>query len=399
MSITRNSFRRPAALFAAAAVLVGAAVPAFLATTVKAADLASRSIQLSDSAPSGGSITSGVGSGTAVKYTVKFTTSAAMQSFLIDFCSNTPLIGDATCTAPTGMSVSSATLTALAGWTGTFPNARQIRMTNTGSQAAGSFTFEFNNITNPSATGSLYARILTYADAGWSTYNTGGGDYGPTHIGTTVDTGGVAIAITAPIKVTARVMETMSLCTSKDDLTSLACAGATDPAITLGTADQQNVLKDDLVYTNSIYSQVSTNAANGYAIYLRAHNTCGGGLSKDGGTTCGIPAINAGGATAILMSPGTAAFGVDIESGTAVSGGTGSNTAVSRWNPSTADNYIMDGTTASDNVTYTYGSKVIESIAQANSVKNEYKFAATASPTTPAGIYTQSFSLIAVGTF
>lgn len=392
MSITRNSFRRPAALFAAAAVLVGAAIPAFLATTVDAADLASRSIQMSDSAPSGGDITSGVGSGTAVKYTVKFTTSAAMQSFLIDFCSNTPLIGDATCTAPTSFTVSSASLTAAAGWTASFPAATQIRMTNSSSQAAGSFTFEFNDITNPSVAGSLYARITTYAADNWTGYT----NYA--NVGTTVDTGGVAMAITAPIKVTARVMETMSLCTSRADLTALACSGADDPAITLGTADTQNVLKDDLVYTNNIYSQVSTNASNGYAIYLRAHNTCGGGLSKDGGTTCGIPAVNAGAATGIAITPGTAAFGVDIDNGTAVSGGTGTNTAVSRWNPATGS-YIMDGTTASDNVTYTYGSKVIESTGQANSVKNTYVFGATASPTTPAGIYTQSFSLIAVGTF
>lgn len=392
MSITRNSFRRSAALFAAVAVLVGVAIPAFLATTVDAADLSSRSIQLSDSAPSGGSITSGVGSGTAVKYTVRFTTSAAMQSFLIDFCSNTPLIGDSTCSAPTSFTVTSASLTAIAGWTATFPSSTQLRMKHSSSQPAGSFTFEFNDITNPSVAGSLYARITTYTSDSWTGYTS------YANVGTVVDSGGVAMAITAPIKVTARVMETMSLCTSKADLTSLACAGANDPAITLGTADTQNVLKDDQVYTNNIYSQVSTNASNGYAIYLRAHNACGGGLSKDGGTTCGIPAVNSGAATGIAITAGTAAFGVDIADGSAVSGGTGSNTVVARWNP-TAGSYIMDGATSNDNVTYTYGSRVIQSSGQANSVKNTYVFGATASPTTPAGIYTQSFSLIAVGTF
>jgi hypothetical protein len=59
----------------------------------------------------------------------------------------------------------------------------------------------------------------------------------------------------------------------------------------------------------------------------------------------------------------------------------------------------MDNTTASDNVTYTYGSKIAESTGQANGVMNTITFAATASPTTPAGIYTQNFSLVGVGTF
>ncbi len=73
MSITRNSFTRPAALFAAAALLVGAAMPALLQTnTVYAAQVTPRSIQMSDSGPSGTAFT-GVGSGDAVKYTVDFT--------------------------------------------------------------------------------------------------------------------------------------------------------------------------------------------------------------------------------------------------------------------------------------------------------------------------------------
>jgi hypothetical protein len=63
----------------------------------------------------------------------------------------------------------------------------------------------------------------------------------------------------------------------------------------------------------------------------------------------------------------------------------------------------MDTTTANDNVISTYGSKIAETSGanpkQANSVNNTITFAAVASPTTPAGIYSQNFSLIGVGTF
>ena len=321
MKIQTRLVQRPLVALSALAILIGAAAPMVQTTLVSAADqVTDRSMQMSDSAPSGGSITSGVGSGTAVKYILKFTTASAVQSIVIDFCGDTPLIGDTACTAP--------------------------------------------------------------------------GNY--------VEYGGIALSTTRPITITAKVMETLSFCTSAANLTALGCAGATPPAISIGTGVNNDVIDYTAIYKRSAYSQVSTNASNGYAVYMRAHNTCGGGLSKDNGTTCGIPAINAGAASASLMAAGTAGFGVDVADGSAVVGGTGSNTAggtATRWNPGTADNYIMDEVTATDNVKYTYGSKIIESAGQANSVTNAYEFAATASPVTPAGIYTQAFSLIAVGVF
>ncbi len=405
MSITRNSFKRPAALFAAAAILAGAALPMLSLGKASAEQLINRSIQMSDSGPSGGTITSGVGSGTAVTYRVSFTTTGDMQSFIVDFCAETPLIGD-TCTAPTGFSAGGATLTAAAGntgWTIT-PGASHLLFANSASQTAGTVTVEFNGVTNPSTVGSFYARIYTYASAtpNWTAASPA------TAVGTVVDDGGIALSTTRPIKITAKVMETMTFCTSADDFTTTnSCPTATVPDISLG--DVNGVVTSDTVWDETAYSLISTNASNGYAIYMRAHNVCGGGLSRDNGTTCGIPAINSGAATASLMEPGdttgVAAFGVDIENGTAVSGGIGANTAVARWNPSTANNYIMDEITGDDNVrtSVVYGSKVAETTGgdpkQANSVKNSYKFAATSAPTTPAGIYTQHFTLIAVGTF
>ncbi len=406
MSITRNSLKRPAALFAAAALLVGAAAPlALKSPSAEAAQvsLTSRSIQMSDSAPSA----------TAVKYKLKMQTTQAMQSFVVDFCGNSPLIG-LTCTAPTGFATGSATLTANGTWS-IVATASQWKFTNTASQAAGSFTLEVNGITNPSTTGTFYARVLTYSNAGYGTYVSASspGNYN--------DYGGIALSTTTPISITAKVQETMTLCTSGGTaatmptptagFTGLNCAGFTAPAITLGGGTNYDVIDSSSIYRRSAWSQISTNATNGYAIYMRANNLCGGGLTKAPATdaTCGIPAVNGGASSALAIIAGTAAFGVDVENGVAESGGVGDNQAVAPWSTNSnnpTNQFVMDDTTSNNSVKTTnspYGSKVIDTTAatvkQANSVTNEYKFGVTASPTTPSGIYQQQFSLIAVGLF
>ena len=429
MSITRNSLKRPAALFAAAALLVGTAIPAmFGASAAAIGQVTSRSIQLSDSAPSGGTITTGVGSGTGVSYKVTFTaaTSASnIGAIVVDICDNTPLIGDISCTFPTGFSwggttptLSGGTVTGVTGtWTasseqggGPSTSAPQVLVLTDATPAAptGPVSFTITGVTNPStaitpsSSHTYYARILTFATSANQatdytvTGTTRPGTSGLTHV---VDDGGIAMSLTLPITFTARVMETLTLCAASTAYTGTGCAGpaGTDvPSITLGHGTNK-ILDTSAIDTAPIYTQVSTNALNGYALYLRAGNTCAG-LSKDGGTTCGIPAVNSGAATGATITAGTAAFGATVTDGTAVAGGTGTNTAITRWK-TTAPTYIMDNTTANDNVGYTYGSKIISATGQANGVGNTITFAATASATTPAGVYTENFSLVGVGTF
>jgi len=424
MSITRNSFKRPAALIAAVALTVSIGASAYLAQVayaVTAVQVTSRSVQLSDSAPSGGTITTGVGSGTAVEYAVQFTTAASTHNIgivVVDICASSPLFGDTTCTLPAGFNWGSATptlkggsLSGLSGFTtGSIQGAgagaatpQLVTLTNGTPQSVNASTvikFTIQGVVNPTSTGTFYARILTFDTAAHvSEY----GVSGTTRAGSgamtdAYDYGGVAMSTTAPIVVTARVMESLLLCTSAAAYSGLACAGATPPAIVIGHGSPTSYIDTSAVDTASVYTQISTNASGGYAVYLRGSNTCGG-LSRDGGTTCGIPAVNAGSSTAIAIAAGTAAFGAKFTAGTAHAGGTGTNTAVARWN-GTSGFYMMDTTTATDNVTYVYGSKVIDaSAAQANSVENTITLAATASATTPAGIYTENFALIGVGTF
>lgn len=427
MQINYKALRRPAAALSALALVVGTAAPALLGGSVYAAgQVTTRSIQMSDSAPSGGSITSGVGSGTNVSYTVTFTAATPatnIGAIVVDICDNTPLIGDTTCSLPTGFHWGGATPT-LSGtvnnvsgtWTassqqggGAGASTPQVLVLTNSAPATptGAVSFTITGVNNPSSAvtpssaHSFYARILTFATAAnEATDYTVTGTTRPALSGLTnmVDNGGIALSLTLPINVTARVMETFSLCVARVAYTGVACAGpaGTDtPSITLGHGANM-ILDTSAVDTADIFTQVSTNAVNGYSVYLRAGNSCAG-LSRDGGTTCGIPAVNAGGATSAAIGAGTAAFGAYVSDGAAVGTGTGTNTAVARWKAS--PNYIMDNTTASDNVTYTYGSKIFSAAGQGDGVSNSIRFAATASPTTPAGIYTQNFSLIGVGTF
>lgn len=434
------------------ALLVVAGLPLMKPAKAGATQLSNRSIQLSDSGVSGGSITTGVGSGTGVTYQVSFTTFGAGDSLVIDFCSNDPIIND-TCTAPAGMSASSATASAITGniggtgWAIT-TTASQVKLTDTVANAhpisIGAQIFRLAGITNPSTTGSYYARIYTYAN---NTYGGGSGYVSPTNVGTNfVDYGGVALSTANVIQITARVQETLTFCVTAADpdtwVTTGDCAdaavAAAPPAITLGHGSPTKVLDANTVDLANVWTQLSTNATHGAVINMRNNNlTCtgpagytgavGGGLSADGGTTCAIPPTNNGAATPAALPAGTASFGLFACSYTpAVGVGTvGTLAATAPYNDgthvSTCNNagnnptpstvfFGMDNTTATAAggvvpATYNgavaglFGSSVATTTAPVYRADDRYMFAATASLTTPAGVYTANLSMIATGTF
>lgn len=426
MNINYKSFRRPTAGLMALALVVGSAVPALLGTSAFAAQVTSRQLKMSDSAPSSNAtFASGVGSGTNVSYEVKFTapTASNIGGIVVDICANTPLVGDTSCTYPAGFDWGGATpsVTVNAGLAGTWTAAGSVggsggaqtqvlRLSNaTPETPSAPIRFTVTGVTNPNATNltnghySYYARILTFDTSGnMSSQYTSSGTTRAASFANMVDYGGVALSIQNAIQITARVMETMSLCTSAATMTA-NCTGATTPSIEIGENVNGTIVLDDTLSTTPAYSQVSTNATNGYAIYMKARYACGG-LSKDSGTTCEIPPVNTGSATAAAIANGDGEFGAQVANGTAAGGGSGTNTAVARW-AQTGSNFLMDITTASDGVDDTYGSLVIDSFSesgsnkQAASVNNTYTFGAAAASTTPAGIYSQAFVLVAVGVF
>lgn len=400
-------------LYTAAALLMfSSGLPLIYSGTASAAQMSSRSIQMSDSGKSGTSITTGVGSGTNVTYRVSFTTAASASSMVINFCQEDPIIND-TCTTPTGFvgptGISSVTGN-IGGWTRTVSGG-EVKLDDTGGSnaaTAGAQVFDLTGVTNPSSSGTFFARMYTYSNNTFGTYSSA------TSIGNYVDYGGIALAITNTITITARVQEQLTFCVTKADhstwTTSHDCSdpavGTNLPAVTLGHGSPTPVLDANTVDTSSIYTQMSTNATSGAVINMRNSNLTCGGLSADNGTTCAIPAINSGsGAGASAMTAGTAGFGLFVSASTLDVNGVGTITPSPAYHDSSHTTvptdvwFGMDTTTSNNNVTSTFGSTIASCSAPVYRVDNVHTFAATSALTTPAGIYTANLSMIATGTF
>lgn len=408
-----------------AAVLMAAGLPFLNLGKASAAQMQSRSIYISDSGASGGTITTGVGSGTSVQYTVGFTSVGQASSLVIDFCAEDPIIND-NCTTPTGFSAASATLnaTATAGTVDTSHNwsitatTGRLKLHDTGTsgddiQAATAQSFVLSGITNPSTVGTFYARFYTYTNTTYGSY-VSAINVGDTVTATFVDYGGVALSTTNNITITARVQEQLTFCVTASDPLNWSVPDCSDtsvaanpPALTLGHGSPTPVLDATAVDTGTVWSQLSTNATAGASVSMRNSNACGG-LSADNGTTCAIPANNSGAGTAsgmLVGSSGGAQFG--MYAGAYSVGGMGTIGTVtptaayfaSGHSPSDPTPYWGMDTTSTNNVSTTYGSQVATSTGPVYRACNQYTFAATAGLGTPAGIYTANLNLVATGTF
>ena len=203
--------RRAGYSLASLGMLLGIASPAVIPAFASAAQVTSRSIELSNSAAGA----------TNVGYTVKFTTVAAAGAFVLDFCKDSPIYGQ-TCVAPDDLDVTGVT-TATSGFTATKLSNSLIKVASSPDMgAATAQTVVLTGIaSNPSTAGDpFYARIVTFdTSANASSYSSTGTNTGKE------DDGGVAMSITDSIGVTAAVRESMTFCVSGATLTS-GCGGA-----------------------------------------------------------------------------------------------------------------------------------------------------------------------------
>lgn len=343
-------------------------VPVFNGKSFAAGQVTSRSIEMSSS-------TSGA---TNTTYLISFTTAttATLKSLVVDFCDNDPIIGDSTCTAPTGFSVGTPTAvqSGLPGtWTATSANTnRTLILTNatnsTSVTSSTAVTITLSTATNPTTDNhSFYARILTYV-------NSSGADsaatYAPGSEGNYIDGGGVAMSTGKNITITARVMETLSFC-----VYNASCGDS--PNMTIGHG-ANNILDATAVDTKTALFSLSTNANSGATIRMK------GDTLKAGSNT-----IPAAGASAITFAAGTADFGMRVSTpGTGI-------TATSPYNGGSGTQYAFNTT----NTLGTYGDNIATLSGPVNTSVTTLTFAATAANTTAAGIYTATEQLIATGQF
>lgn len=377
-------FDRKARYIAAAVALLLAMI---LPTLVSADQITSRSVALSTASADADGVT----------YQVKFTPVGTGSAFVVDFCQESPLVGD-TCTAPVGFDASGATsattnFTDVDSPTSNATNSVVVTRSSAWSAAA-PITVDLDNIDNPTNDGTIYARILTFSS------DTVADAYTSTVPGAYTDNGGVAIPITDTTSVSGAVLETLQFCAASETITAnCADAGDNAPVLRLGE-DQGNgvvALNPGQISEGNIYTQISTNAASGAVVSLKSGTPCGG-LMRVGAAGCDIAA-----ALNTAVTGNSATFGMKIVAGTDPSDNGVTPSGAYQINGSFYDgtnlkfNYVAGNASG---VTSTYGDQILNTNgAPANNKAMTLTFGASANNTTPAGNYANDISLIATGTF
>ena len=385
MNSIRLLDRRAGYVVAAFALLLATFIPAL----AFAAQVTERSIELSSS-------TAGA---TNVSYTTKFKAVNDAGAFVVDFCNDSPVIG-APCTPPTGFDATAAA-SASGGVTAVNGSTSQIIVTKPINDGE-SVDVALTGIKNPTTTGTLYARIVTY-----DTYtNAQAYDSDDLDPGTgKADEGGVALYISPTIGVSGAVRENLTFCVTKTTATaSCGNAGAVgqEPTLELGEATgTSKALSSTVVSTGTLSTQISTNAVGGAVISLKSATPCGG-MMRAGASGCDIaPALTSD------IAFGQAKFGVKTATAAATGGysqATGTlrpfdegGAGASYNNTTYTLNYLANN---SDGITSPFGDKFLDTnSAPVNNMNMTLTFGASISENTPAGTYSTSLSMIATGKF
>jgi len=253
-----------------------------------AAQITARSLTLQAGTTDGGSKAGGV-----VKHAFAFTLPSVgntnVGSIQFQYCTTA---SNGTCTMPTGLVTTAATLGTESGVTGftmvnTTNGAPYLTRTAASVTAGTAVTYRLDTITNPTAVNtSFFVRITTYTAAALG--------------GTATDTGTVTASTATQIVLTGVMPESLIFCTGATISTNVG--GIPD----CSTATSGNISFNQLFSptdTASATSQMSasTNATTGYAI------TVNGPTLTSGGNT--IPAM----AASALGSRGTGQFGMNLK--------------------------------------------------------------------------------------
>jgi hypothetical protein len=416
------SLKRSSALVQALVIATATLLPAMLLTgQASGAQLQDRFIDLSGTQSSEGSgRDGGDAAGTDVTYSIGYeiATSGNIQAMVIDFCMDSPITNTAcddadldgfdanlanlVITADTGTAglgtftidgvSDDSTLVLTLGAPVAVTAGETVRF-NLGSSGAN------DGITNPNVNGSFFARMFTYATTGAAT------PYTETAAGSFVDDGGVAMAIASELTITARVQEVLQFCVGSTyngtNIPANDCNNITGVDINLGVVDSSTT-----VFTAGATdgkAMIRTNANSGAVIYYKAEQNTSSGSLKVAGATCSGSSttdqcFNSIGGTQTAISPGVEAFGMTL-------------TNLSTANGSVATTLVCDGAYDGDGscgvgapTGYAWlDNGTFDTIASSASVLDDVmvnlKFAATASPTTPTGLYTVTANFVATATF
>jgi hypothetical protein len=368
--------------YVVAALLVAFSV--FVPVVASAEQLTDRSIEMSTSTK-----------GATANYNIQFTATTGAGSAVIDFCDNSPLLGQSCNTAGplAGFSLTSATVGG--GFTKDAASTA-TKLVVTGTISAGTVTIPVTGVTNPSAAGSIYARIVTYSGTGATAYTSAAP-------GAHADDGSVALSITEGIAVSGDVLESLTFCVSGGAIADNCSGTITAPTLKLGEDLGNGViaLSPTTVSSDNVYTQIGTNAVGGAIVSLKSSTTDCGGLVRAGAADntagCGIkPALLAD--VFSDASTNKALFGVKTTTATDGTGGEGDYEPVGDYGNT---NYLMNYASGNaTGVTSAYGDQFLTTNGAPALNKNMMlTFGAQAGNNTPAGSYSTNISLIATGKF
>lgn len=275
-------------------LLIGAGP--FYAFKAEAAQISGRSLMMSSNKPGEHDVT----------YTVQFApgTVGPIGSIEIQFCGNSALLEDP-CVAPYGLDALNANLVSQSGTTGYYmspdSDVNRIILTQTPSGSiAGTASFTFENLVNPTDPESYYVKIFTYASNDAS--------------GSPIDFGALAFSINRGFDITAEVPPYLIFC-SGVTISNFDCGSASGRQLNFGefSPATSSMGQSQLV--------AATNAQAGYNIFV-------GGTTMTSGNNI-IPAM-----TGQQSQVGTSQFGINLRANTipdigldTVGPGTGNPTA------------------------------------------------------------------------
>lgn len=343
---------------------------------VYAAQITSRSLTLQAGTSDGGSKPGGV-----VKHLFQFTipTTASVGSILFQYCTTAT---GGSCTVPTGLVTTSATMGTQSGATGfslvnTTNGAPYITRTAASITGGTAVSYQLLSVTNPTATNySFYVRISTYA----STDTTG----------SSIDTGSVTASTATQIVLTGTMPESLIFCTGGTISTTGGvpdCSTASSGSVTF---NQLFSPSDTATATSQMAA--STNAGSGYVITVNG------------------PTLTNGGNTVTAMSSsttgvrGTSQFGMNLRANTTAT----SNPAVGidvapAANGTSLRGEALTGYNTVDNFKFNSGDSVADSgnggAGSTNAQIFTISYIVNVSGNQAPGTYTSTLTYICTATF
>lgn len=299
-------------------------------------------------------------------YDIKFSLSDVsdpLGSIDFLFCSDNP-VPDQPCTAPDGLDASAVVLASQTGTSGfsisPLSSANNIIISRVPAKpTASNLEFLFNNIVNPSATGSYYIRMSTYASADAS--------------GTPTNQGGLAYDITNPVQVQADVPPFITFCTGVT-ISGYDCGQANGDYIDFGEFSPSRTS------TGSQQLLIATNAANGASVSVL-------GTTMTSGNNI-INPLN----TSASANAGTSQFGLNLVANSRPN--IGQNPSGPGSGVSIANNYA-----APNSFRFNNGETVASSTQPVLSKLLTVSYIVDVPPGQAPGVYTTTMTYVALGNF